>query len=115
MQKVEGDGLAFCHAGGHIIERTLNPGEMLKIDTGCIVAYTKEIDYDIQFVGWIKNTFFGGEGIFFATLRGPGKVWLQTLPISRLASRVLSYGTTTRKDEGSILGGLGNIFDGDGV
>ncbi len=115
MQKLEGDGMAFCHAGGHIIERTLNPGETLRVDTGCIVAYTQEIDYDIQFVGGIKNTFFGGEGIFFATLRGPGKVWLQTLPISRLASRVLSYGTTTRKDEGSILGGLGNIFDGDGV
>ena len=115
MQKLEGDGMAFCHAGGPIIERTLNPGETLRVDTGCIVAYTQEIDYDIQFVGGIKNTFFGGEGIFFATLRGPGKVWLQTLPISRLASRVLSYGTTTRKDEGSILGGLGNIFDGDGV
>ena len=115
MQKLEGDGMAFCHAGGHIIERTLNPGETLRVDTGCIVAYTQEIDYDIQFVGGIKNTFFGGEGIFFATLRGPGKVWLQTLPISRLASRVLSYGTTTRKDEGSILGGIGNIFDGDGV
>jgi uncharacterized protein (TIGR00266 family) len=115
MQKLEGDGMAFCHAGGHIIERTLSPGETLRVDTGCIVAYTQEIDYDIQFVGGIKNTFFGGEGIFFATLRGPGKVWLQTLPISRLASRVLSYGTTTRKEEGSILGGLGNIFDGDGV
>ncbi len=115
MQKLEGDGMAFCHAGGHIIERTLNSGETLRVDTGCIVAYTQEIDYDIQFVGGIKNTFFGGEGIFFANLRGPGKVWLQTLPISRLASRVLSYGTTTRKDEGSILGGLGNFFDGDGV
>ncbi|MBI1837590.1 MAG: TIGR00266 family protein [Flavobacteriia bacterium] len=115
MQKLEGDGMAFCHAGGHIIERVLNPGETLRVDTGCIVAYTQEIDYDIQFVGGIKNTLFGGEGIFFATLRGPGKIWLQTLPISRLASRVLSYGTTTRKDEGSILGGLGNIFDGDGV
>ena len=115
MQKLEGDGMAFCHAGGHIIERTLKPGETLRVDTGCIVAYMQDIDYDIQFVGGIKNTFFGGEGIFFATLRGPGKVWLQTLPISRLASRVLSYGTTTRKDEGSILGGLGNIFDGDGV
>lgn len=115
MQKLEGDGMAFFHAGGHIIERTLNPGESLRVDTGCLVAYSQEIDYDIQFVGGIKNTLFGGEGIFFATLKGPGKVWLQTLPISRLASRVLSYGTTTRKGEGSILGGLGNIFDGDGV
>jgi uncharacterized protein (TIGR00266 family) len=110
MQKVEGDGLAFCHAGGHIIERTLNPGEMLKIDTGCIVAYTKDIDYDIQFVGGIKNTFFGGEGMFFATLKGPGKVWLQTLPISRLASRIVSYGGGRRKEEGSILGGIGKFL-----
>ncbi len=116
MQKIEGDGMAFCHAGGHIIERTLNPGEVVKVDTGCIVAYTQTIDYDIQFVGGIKNTFFGGEGVFFATLRGPGKIWLQTLPISRLASRVLAYGSVGgRKEEGGILGGLGNLFDGDGI
>lgn len=115
MQKLEGDGKAFCHAGGHIIERDLNHGETLRIDTGCIVAFTSTVNYDIQFVGGIKNTFFGGEGVFFATLQGPGKVWLQSLPVSRLASRILSYGTTTRKDEGSILGGLGNLFDGDGV
>jgi uncharacterized protein (TIGR00266 family) len=116
MQKIEGDGMAFCHAGGHIIERTLSPGEVVKVDTGCIVAYTQTIDYDIQFVGGIKNTFFGGEGVFFATLRGPGKIWLQTLPISRLASRVLAYGSVGgRKEEGSILGGLGNLFDGDGI
>jgi uncharacterized protein (TIGR00266 family) len=114
MQKLEGDGMAFCHAGGHIIKRTLLEGASLKIDTGCIVAYTKDIDFDIQFVGGIKNTFFGGEGIFFATLKGPGEVWLQTLPISRLASRVLSYGQGTRKEEGTgILGGLGNLIDGD--
>jgi uncharacterized protein (TIGR00266 family) len=116
MQKIEGDGMAFCHAGGHIIRRRLHPGEVLKIDTGCIVAYTQTIDYDIQYVGGIKNTFFGGEGVFFATLRGPGEVWLQTLPISRLASRVLSFGRPGgRKEEGSILGGLGNLFDGDGM
>ncbi len=114
MQKVEGDGLAFCHAGGHIIERTLNPGESLRIDTGCVVAYTSGIDYDIQFVGGIKNSIFGGEGFFFAVLTGPGKVWLQTLPISRLASRIMAYGTFRRKEEGSILGGLGNLIDGDG-
>lgn len=115
MQKLEGDGLAFCHAGGHIIERELNPGETLRIDTGCIVAYTQDVDYDIQFVGGIRNTFFGGEGVFFATLRGPGKVWLQTLPISRLASRIISYGSAGgRREEGSILGGLGNLLDGDG-
>ncbi|MES2588912.1 MAG: TIGR00266 family protein [Bacteroidota bacterium] len=114
MQKLEGDGLAFCHAGGHIIRRTLNPGEVLRVDTGCIVAYTQTINYDIQFVGGIKNTIFGGEGLFFATLKGPGEVWLQTLPISRLASRILSYGTGARKEEGSILGGIGNLLDGDG-
>jgi uncharacterized protein (TIGR00266 family) len=114
MQKVEGDGMAFCHAGGHIIERELRPGESLRIDTGCVVAYTKDVDFDIQFVGGIKNTIFGGEGVFFAVLRGPGKVWLQTLPISRLASRILQYSSGARKEEGSILGGLGNLLDGDG-
>jgi uncharacterized protein (AIM24 family) len=96
------------------MERTLVPGEVLKVDTGCIVAYTQQIDFDIQFVGGIKNTIFGGEGLFFATLRGPGKVWLQTLPISRLAGRILAYGTYNRKEEGSILGGIGNLLDGDG-
>jgi len=114
MQKLEGDGLAFVHAGGYVMEKKLGPGEILKVDTGCIVAYTKDIDYDIQFVGGIKNTIFGGEGLFFATLRGPGSVWLQTLPVSRLASRILSYGSMRRKEEGSILGGLGNLLDGDG-
>jgi len=114
MQKLEGDGMAFVHAGGHILEKELRAGEVLKIDTGCIVAFTPSCDYDIQFVGGIKNTIFGGEGLFFATLRGPGKVWIQSLPISRLASRVLQYATTTRKEEGGILGGLGNVLDGDG-
>jgi uncharacterized protein (TIGR00266 family) len=115
MQKLEGDGMAFVHAGGHVFERILQPGELLRVDTGCIVAYTQTIDYDIQFVGGIKNSLFGGEGLFFATLRGPGKVWLQTLPISRLAGRIMQYGTYKRKEEGSILGGLGNLLDGDGV
>lgn len=114
MQKLEGDGMAFVHAGGHVFERTLQPGELLRIDTGCLVAYTQTIEYDIQFVGGIKNTLFGGEGLFFATLRGPGKVWIQTLPISRLAGRILTYGGPRRKEEGSILGGLGNMLDGDG-
>jgi uncharacterized protein (TIGR00266 family) len=114
MQKLEGDGMAFVHAGGHVLERQLQPGEMLKIDTGCVVAFTSSVDYDIQFVGGIKNTIFGGEGVFFATLRGPGTVWIQTLPISRLASRVLSYGRSGGKEQGSILGGLGNMLDGDG-
>jgi uncharacterized protein (TIGR00266 family) len=113
MQKLEGDGLAFVHAGGHIIERELMPGELLKVDTGCIVAFTPSCEYDIQFVGGIKNTIFGGEGLFYATLRGPGRVWVQSLPVSRLASRILQY-SVKRKDEGSILGGLGNVVDGDG-
>src|SRR6478736_4322340 len=114
MEKLEGDGMAFMHAGGHVFERTLASGELLKIDTGCLVAYTSTIDYDIQFVGGIRNTLFGGEGLFFATLRGPGKIWIQTLPISRLAARIISYGTVKRKEEGSVLGGLGNLLDGDG-
>ncbi|HQQ93885.1 MAG TPA: TIGR00266 family protein [Bacteroidia bacterium] len=116
MQKLEGDGMAFVHSGGHVIERNLHAGELLKVDTGCIVAFTSDVNYDIQFIGGIKNTLFGGEGVFYATLRGPGKVWIQTLPISRLAGRILSYGRPFgRKEEGSILGGLGNIFDGDGM
>ncbi len=114
MEKLEGDGHAFVHAGGHVTKRELQPGELVKIDTGCIVAFTRNVDYDIQFVGGIKNTLFGGEGVFFATLRGPGTVWIQTLPISRLAGRILSYGTYKRKEEGSILGGIGNMLDGDG-
>jgi uncharacterized protein (TIGR00266 family) len=114
MEKLEGDGMAFLHAGGHVTERVLQAGELLKIDTGCIVGFTAGVQYDIQFVGGIKNTLFGGEGLFFATLRGPGTVWIQTLPISRLAGRILAYGTYQRKEEGSVLGGLGNMLDGDG-
>lgn len=114
MEKLEGDGMAFVHAGGHVFEKQLQYGETIRVDTGCIVAFTREVNYDIQFVGGIRNTFFGGEGVFFATLSGPGKVWIQTLPISRLASRILSMGTGARREEGSILGGLGNLLDGDG-
>jgi uncharacterized protein (TIGR00266 family) len=114
MQKLEGDGFAFMHAGGHVFSRTLSPGEVIKVDTGCVVAYTQGINFDIQFIGGIKNTIFGGEGLFFATLTGPGKVWMQTLPVSRLASRILAYGTFNRKEEGSLFGGLGNLLDGDG-
>jgi uncharacterized protein (TIGR00266 family) len=114
MQKLEGDGMAFVHAGGHVEERELVAGEILKVDTGCIVAFTKDIDYDIQFVGGIKNTLFGGEGVFFATLQGPGRVWIQSLPISRLASRIVAYSGMGRREEGGLLGGLGNILDGDG-
>ena len=112
MEKIEGDGMAFLHAGGYIIERDLKPGEILKIDTGCLVAYMPTIDFDIEFVKGIKNMMFGGEGLFFAVLKGPGKVWIQSLPISRLAGRIVAYGTYHRKEEGSVLGGLGNLFDG---
>lgn len=114
MEKLEGEGMAFLHACGHVIERDLQAGELLKVDTGCIVGFTASVQYDIQFVGGIKNTLFGGEGLFFATLSGPGKIWIQTLPISRLAGRILAYGTYKRKEEGSLLGGIGNILDGDG-
>lgn len=114
MQKLEGDGMAFVHAGGHVTEKELQAGENIKIDTGCIVGFTQTVHYDIEFVGGIKNTLFGGEGVFFATLTGPGKVWIQTLPVSRLASRILSYATYNKKEEGSVLGKLGNLLDGDG-
>ena len=113
MEKLEGDGLAFVHAGGYVFERELKIGEMLRVDTGCIVAFTSQVQYDIQFVRGIRNVMFGGEGLFYATLRGPGKVWIQTIPISRLASRILSYGSGKGKEEGSVLGTLGNILGGD--
>lgn len=113
MQKIEGDGLAFVHSGGLVLEKDLAPGEVLRLDTGCLVAMTAGIDYNIEFVKGIKSALFGGEGLFFATLRGPGKVWVQSLPFSRLADRVLSAARySSRKDEGSVLGGLGNLFDG---
>ncbi|NNJ88947.1 MAG: TIGR00266 family protein [Eudoraea sp.] len=116
MQKLEGDGLAFVHAGGTLATKELGPGEVLKVDTGCIVGFTKDVDYDIEFVGGIKNTLFGGEGLFFATLRGPGTVYVQSLPFSRLASRVWAAapkGGGKDRGEGSILGGLGDLIDGD--
>jgi uncharacterized protein (TIGR00266 family) len=115
MQKLEGDGMAFVHAGGSIIEKKLELGEVLKIDTGCLVAFTRDVDYDIEMVRGVRNMIFGGEGIFFARLEGPGTVWIQSLPFSRLADRVLQasrhYGKGS-KDEGSILGTLGNLLDG---
>ena len=119
LQKLQGDGLAFVHAGGHVIHRDLKPGETLRVDTGCIVAFEERVDYDIQFVGGIKTALFGGEGIAFATLTGPGRIWLQSLPFSRLAGRVFAAAPQTggrRKGEGSVLdmmGGLGNLLDGD--
>lgn len=94
MQKLEGDGLVFIHAGGTIVEKQLRPGETLRIDTGCLVAMTRHIDYDIQFVEGIKTAFFGGEGLFFATLTGPGTVWIQSIPFSRLADRIYSAAPT---------------------
>jgi len=115
MQKLEGDGLAFVHAGGTLARKELAVGEVLSVDTGCIVGFTKDVDYDIEFVGGIKNTVFGGEGLFFASLKGPGTVYIQSLPFSRLAGRVLAAIPRggKRKGEGSILGGLGDILDGD--
>jgi uncharacterized protein (TIGR00266 family) len=110
MQSLEGDGLAFLHAGGTIVEKELGPGENLRVDTGCLVALQPSISYDVQFVGSIKSAIFGGEGFFYASLTGPGKVWLQSLPFSRLAGRIqqsLSIGG--KKDEGSILGAFGGI------
>ena len=113
MERLEGDGMAFVHAGGYVVETALQAGELLKVDTGCVVAYTGQVDFDIEFIRGVKNWVFGGEGLFFAILRGPGKVWLQSLPISRLAARIIRYGSYNRKEEGSILGGLGNLLDGD--
>lgn len=116
MQKLEGDGMAFVHAGGTLARKELAVGETLKVDTGCIVGFAQTIDYDIEFVGGIKNTLFGGEGLFFATLKGPGTVYIQSLPFSRLAKRVWAsapQGGGKDKGEGSILGGLGDLLDGD--
>ncbi|MEL6633693.1 MAG: TIGR00266 family protein [Bacteroidota bacterium] len=113
MQKLEGDGWAFMHAGGNIHERILEPGEVLKVDTGCIVGFTREVNYDIEMVKGIKNAIFGGEGLFYARLQGPGRVWIQSLPFSRLAGRVLANARLgSGKGEGSVLGGLGDLLDG---
>jgi uncharacterized protein (TIGR00266 family) len=115
MEKLDGDGLAFVHAGGYIMEKELKAGEILKVDTGCVVAYQPSIDFDIEFVRGIRNWMFGGEGLFFAVMRGPGKVWIQSLPISRLASRIIQYSPQLgrRREEGSIFGGFGNLLEGD--
>lgn len=115
MQRLRGDGIACVHAGGTIVEKELAPGERLKLDTGCLVALMPSVDYNIEFVGGFKNTIFGGEGLFLASLTGPGKVWLQSLPFSRLAGRVLANAPQAggSKGEGSVLGGIGNILMGD--
>ena len=115
MQKLEGDGMVFVHAGGTVVERELQPGEMLHADTGCIVALEQSVQFDIQQAGGIKTLLFGGEGFFFASLRGPGRVWLQSLPFSRLAGRMLQAAPKKggSRGEGSILGSLGGLLDGD--
>ena len=110
MQRLQGDGLSFMHAGGAIIKKDLRPGETIKLDTGCLVALTPSVNYDIQFAGNIKTALFGGEGLALATLTGPGSVWLQSLPFSRLADRIYSasrYSGGKSKGEGSLLGGIG--------
>lgn len=116
LERLQGDGYCFVHAGGTLIEKTLGPGETLRLDTGCLVAMQAGVDYDIQFVGGVKTALFGGEGLFFATLTGPGRVWLQSLPFSRLADRILAaapkYGGES-KGEGSLLGSLGDLLNGD--
>lgn len=116
MQKLEGDGMAFVHAGGTLAKKELQAGEILKVDTGCIVGFTKEIHYDIEFIGGIKNSLFGGEGLFYATLSGPGTVYIQSLPFSRLADRIIASAPRAggdSRDEGSLLGGLGSLLNGD--
>ncbi|MEG0258581.1 MAG: TIGR00266 family protein [Lysinibacillus sp.] len=112
MQKLEGDGMAFVHAGGAIHRKNLQVGEVVRVDTGCLVAMTSDVDYNIEAVGGVKTALFGGEGIFFATLRGPGTVWVQSLPFSRLASRVFAASPigTKSADEGGI-GGVFNLFN----
>jgi len=119
MQRLQGDGLTFVHAGGMLAEMDLAPGQTVRVDTGCLVALQPSVSYDVQLVGGVKTALFGGEGLFFATLTGPGHVWLQSLPLSRMADRIAKAIPGVgrgRKEEGSgldVLGGLGNIIDGD--
>jgi uncharacterized protein (TIGR00266 family) len=115
LQRLRGDGMAFLHAGGTVVEKKLN-GETLRVDTGCIVAFTGNVEYSIERAGGLKSMFFGGEGLFLATLKGSGTVWLQSLPFSRLADRILAHAPKAggkSKGEGSILGGLGRMAGGD--
>ncbi|MEM7233260.1 MAG: TIGR00266 family protein [Planctomycetota bacterium] len=116
LQKLNGDGLAFAHAGGCVREIQLAPGEELLVDTGCLVAFQESVEYDLRTIKGVKNWFFGGEGMFLVSLTGPGKVWLQSLPFSRLANRIYKSAPAaggSRRGEGSILGGLGDMLDGD--
>jgi uncharacterized protein (TIGR00266 family) len=116
LQKLEGDGMAFLHAGGSIIERDLRDGEILKLDTGCLVAMEETVEYDIERAGSLKSMFFGGEGLFLATCEGPGRIWIQTLPFSRLCDRIIANAPSVggaATGEGSVLGGIGRLFGGD--
>jgi uncharacterized protein (TIGR00266 family) len=119
LQRLSGDGLVFCHAGGTIIHKDLAPGETLRVDTGCLVAFQESVDYDIQMVGGFKNALFGGEGLFLAALRGPGRVYLQTLPFSRLSDRIVSSVGRNRGEHRGVAGIagkggiLGNLLSGD--
>ncbi|WP_128547596.1 TIGR00266 family protein [Larkinella soli] len=110
LQKIQGDGLAFIHAGGVVMERQLN-NESLRVDTGCVVGFEPSISFDIQRSGGLKSMIFGGEGMFLATLRGTGRVWIQSMPISKLVDRLSAGGAQSRKESGSVLGGLGNLFE----
>ncbi len=116
LERIEGDGYVFLHVGGSVVEKRLAEGQFISVDTGCLAAMSPTVDFNIEFVRGIKSALFGGEGLFFATLRGPGSVFLQSLPLSRLADRIVSSATRLggkRKGEGSILGGLGDLLDGD--
>ncbi len=110
LEKIQGDGMAFIHSGGVVIERELN-NETLRIDTGCVVGFEPQLQFDIERAGSLKSMIFGGEGLFLATLRGTGKVWIQSLPISKLIQRLAPYGGNANKESGSVLGGLGRMFE----
>jgi uncharacterized protein (TIGR00266 family) len=110
LERIQGDGLAFIHSGGVVIEKTLN-NELLRLDTGCLVAYEPQLNFDIQSAGGLRSMIFGGEGMFLATLSGTGKVWIQSLPISKLIQRLSPYGGNSGKESGSVIGGLGSLFE----
>ncbi len=110
LERIQGDGLAFIHSGGVVIEKILN-NEILRLDTGCLVAYEPQLNFDIQSAGGLRSMIFGGEGMFLATLSGTGKVWIQSLPISKLIQRLSPYGGNANKESGSVIGGLGNLFE----
>lgn len=116
MQRLDGDGMVFFHAGGTLALKELAAGEVLRVDTGCVAALEPSVDFDIEYIGKIKSALFSGEGLFFATLRGPGRVWIQSLPLSRMADRIVAAAPSIGgegREEGSLLGGLGRLIDGD--